>query len=313
VRIYVGTSPERVTEAARALQGGLLVGVPTVVAALAAVTSLLVGRSLRPVERIRAEVAEISTGEPARRVPVPATGDEIQRLGDTMNQMLERLADGHRREREFVGDVSHELLSPLASLRTQLEVAAATPDTTEWPELVRDLGDEVLGMERLVQDLLFLAREDAGAAPVPIDLVDLDDLVLQEVRRLRPPAGITVDTSDVSAAPVRGVPDDLGRLVRNLLENAAKHARSRVTAGLRLADGRAVLTVADDGPGIPSDLRERVFERFVRGGSARERRDGAGAGLGLPIARAIAVRHGGTLEPDETASGTRMRASLPAG
>jgi signal transduction histidine kinase len=317
VRVYVGSSPESTQEAVRALRRGLLIGVPAVLVVLAAATSLLVGRALRPVEAIRVEVAAMSPAEPGRRVPVPDTGDEIQRLATTMNAMLRRLDDGHRREREFVADASHELLSPLASFRTQLEVAAANPATTDSPGLVADLLADSDRMERLVRDLLFLAREDEGGGDdvSSLPLLDLDTIVLEEVRRLRVPPGVTVDTSAVSAAPVRGRSEELSRLVRNLVENAVEHATTRVD--LELTSGSGVeLLVADDGPGIPGELQGRVFERFARAGTERahvgeSRRSGGGTGLGLPIALTIAHRHGGDIVLDSDSSGTRMRVTLP--
>jgi signal transduction histidine kinase len=270
VRVYVGTSPERVDEAVRVVRNALLIGLPLLLLLLTAVTYALAGRALRPVE------------------------------------------EAHRRQREFVGDASHELLSPLASLRTQLEVAAATPETTRWTELVDDLREETGQMERLVNNLLFLAREDDGAGPPPPTmLLDLDTLVLEEVRRLRLGPGLVVDTEAVSAAPVRGRPDELSRMVRNVLENAAEHAASQVTVALTQAGDRVELTVADDGPGVPEDLRDRVFERFVRVEPHRARSRG-GAGLGLPIALAIARRHGGTIELAEVEQGTTLRIILAA-
>ena len=324
-RVFVGGSPERVTEAVRALRNGLLVGVPVVVVALAGAISFLVGRALRPVEQIRADVAEISAGGLDRRVPEPATGDEVARLARTMNAMLERLDEGDRRQREFVADASHELLSPLASFRAQLEVAAATPDTTPWASVSADLLADSDRMERLVRDLLFLAREDAGppevatwragpgpAGPGPIRgaLIDLDDVVLDEVTRLRASAETIIDVTAVSAAPVRGRGEDLSRLVRNLLENAVDHAATRVVVTLEQAGQEVRLTVSDDGSGVPPEVGERIFERFVRAVPDRGRK-GGGTGLGLSIARSIARRHGGDVVWDAPAPGAAFVVTLP--
>ncbi len=317
VRVYVGTSPERVHEAVAATRRSLLVGVPLVVLALAGLTSWLVGRALAPVDRIRSEVATISDSAPARGVPVPDTGDEVERLARTMNEMLARLEAAGMRQREFVADASHELLSPIAALRIQLDVAAtsgAEPDAG----LLADLDQDVTRLERLARDLLLLARAERHDA-TDLPLVDLDAIVLDEARRLQPPPGVLLDTRGVSAAPVRGRPEDLARLVRNLLENAAAHATTRVTVGLTeteaeapAGDARTVLTVADDGPGVPPELDGRVFERFVTGSGAR--RVGEGTGLGLAIARALAHQHGGRLSLQGTsAAGAVFRLELPAG
>ncbi len=297
LRVYVGSSPERVQEAVDAARNGLLIGVPAVAGALALLTWWLVGRALAPVERVRAEVAGISASDLERRVPVPASGDEISRLAGTMNQMLARLASGRAREREFVADASHELLSPLAALRAQLEVAEADPAGVDAAPLLADLREDVLRMERLVRDLLLLARAEQVHEPAGLPLVDLDDVVLTEARRLATRAGLVLDTGGVSAAPVRGRSEELARLVRNLLENAASHAHRVVTVRLGATDDRVELEVADDGPGVAPELSGRVFDRFVTSSTARQA--GEGTGLGLAIARAVAEAHGGTLTLDD--------------
>ncbi len=316
--VYVGASPERATEAARALRTGLLIGVPVVLALLAGATSLLAGRALRPVEAIRSEVAEISGSRLDRRVPVPDTGDEIERLALTMNAMLSRLDDNSRRQREFVADASHELLSPLASLRTQVEVAGANPETTDWAALVEDLVEDADRMERLVRDLLFLAREDSIAAPlVGAGLVDLDRIVLEEVTRLRVGGELRVDAGGVQPVPLTGLGEELGRMVRNVLENARDHAASTISVSLSETDATVSLEIADDGPGIAEADRDRVFERFVRVDADRARRTNGGTGLGLAIARAIARRHGGDIAisaaPGISSAkpGTRVTITLP--
>lgn len=311
VRVFAGTSPELAAETVRALQSGLIVGVPAVLVVLAAAVWSLTGRALRPVEEIRAQVTEITANDLDRRLPVPATGDEIESLAVTMNAMLERLADGSRRQREFVADASHELQSPLAAIRVQLEVALEHPGATDWPDLAADLLADSDHLERLIRDLLFLAREDSGepaADPVP---VDLDAVVLEEVTRLLPRPGVAVDANQVGAAPVLGRREDLSRMVRNVLENAVDHARSQVTLSVRLEKGHARLDIRDDGPGVPEELRERVFERFVRIESDRARRVSGGTGLGLPIARTIAHRYGGTVVLAPSDSGTVVTLTMP--
>lgn len=308
--VYVGRSLESVGEASRTLRRSLIVGVPVVLALLGSCTWLVIGRALRPVEDIRVEVAAISDEELNRRVPVPASDDEISRLASTMNQMLDRLEAGSRRHGQFVADASHELQSPLAAFRAQLEVALAHPSNTDWRSMAKDLLYDADRMEQLVRNLLLLAREPGGGLVGGGEPLDLDDIVLEEAARARPNSGVSIDTSDVSAAPVHGSPDDLRRLVRNLLDNAAQHARSSVHLAVSHDDDVARLDVHDDGPGVPPAERDRVFDRFYRADAARSRAS-VGTGLGLAIARAIADRHGGTLEMVDSDRGAHVVLQLP--
>jgi signal transduction histidine kinase len=230
-----------------------------------------------------------------------------------MNAMLDRLEAATERQRRFVGDASHELQSPLAALRADLEVALAAGDgqAGEWAQVARRLLGDVERQEALVQDLLFMARADEDTADRNAALVDLDDVVLTEVERLRLRAPVAVGTSAVSGALVRGHWEDLARVVRNLLENAVRYARTQVTVSLGVDEGWAVLTVDDDGPGIPLGERERVFERFARLDSARSRPLG-GTGLGLAIAREVVVDHHGTITVEDWRGGARLVVRLPA-
>ncbi len=296
--VYVGTSEEAVTEASRTVGTALLAGVPLATALLGVATWLILGRALRRVDAIRVEVDTITDDQLHRRVPAPAVDDEIGRLASTMNRMLSRLEDSTARQRTFIADASHDLQSPLTAQRARLEVALAEADRTDLRPLVGDLLAGNAEMERLVRDLLFLAADDSGARPPPSVPLDLDDLVLEEATRLRPTTEVRIDTSGVSAAPVRGDRAQLGRLVRNLLENATRHAHSTVTLDSRVEDDQVVLEVRDDGPGVDPGDAERVFDRFFRGDGSRSRADGtAGTGLGLAIARTVARRHGGDLSP----------------
>ncbi len=290
--VYVGPSLESAQEAGTRLVAGLLLGVPVLVALLAGALWLLVGRALRPMDRIRARVATLGAADLDQRVPVPDTGDEVARLAETMNAMLARLEESDTRQREFVANASHDLQSPLTALRAELEVALADP-AVDWPRVAREALAESTRMESLVQDLLFLARVDAAQPQRPSRLVDLDDVVREEVDRARVTSRVPI-TSRLDAAPVRGHGDDLARLVRNLLDNATRHADSTVTVHLDSDDETAVLRVADDGPGVPEAERERVFERFVRLDPSRRRTD-AGTGLGLAIVRSVAESHGGSV------------------
>ncbi|MGH8973157.1 MAG: ATP-binding protein [Acidimicrobiia bacterium] len=310
--VYAGSTIDVVTNEVRVARSLLAAGVPLLLALVGATTWVVVGRSLRPVEAIRAEVADITARDLHRRVSEPPTGDEVARLAATMNAMLDRLEGATERQRRFVGDASHELRSPLAALRADLEVALSGRDgEAEWASTARRLLGDVERQEALVQDLLFLARADESTAARNPTLVDLDDLVLTEVSRLRLRAPVSVDISGVSGAPVRGHWEDLARVVRNLLENAVRYAASQVTVRLGVEDGWAVLSVEDDGPGIPTGERGRVFERFARVDSGRSRRMG-GTGLGLAIAREVVVDHGGTVTIDDGGVGARLVVHLPA-
>ncbi|MEW2076843.1 HAMP domain-containing sensor histidine kinase [Streptomyces sp. NPDC013433] len=262
----------------------MLIGFPLLLVVVAAVTWLVTGRALRPVEGIRSEMAAITASEDlARRVPEPATHDEIARLARTTNETLAALEASVERQRRFVADASHELRSPIASLRTQLEVAAAHPELLDLDGAVED----TVRLQHLAADLLLLARLDAGERPADAR-VDLSALAREEAAGR---TGVTVDAEPVEVTGSRG---QLGRVLANLLDNGRRHARERVTVTVRREGDRAVLAVADDGEGVAEADRERIFERFVRLDAARSRDDG-GAGLGLAIARDVAVRHGGTL------------------
>ncbi|MDH6627537.1 signal transduction histidine kinase [Streptomyces sp. LBL] len=280
----------------------MLTGFPLLLAVVAAVTSLVTRRALRPVEGIRGEMAAITASEDlGRRVPVPDTHDEVARLARTTNETLAVLEASVERQRRFVADASHELRSPIASLRTQLEVGAAHPGLLDVEGAVED----TVRLQRLAADLLLLARLDAGERPggARCDLAAL----AREAAAGRP--DVTVRAAEaVEAAGSRG---QLGRLLTNLLDNARRHARSEITLTVRRTAEWAVAEVADDGDGVPEGDRERIFERFVRLDDARSRDDG-GAGLGLAIARDVAVRHGGALTVrDAPAGGALFELRLP--
>ena len=309
VTVLAGASLESVSEATRTLRRDLVVGVPLLTGLVALGTWVVIGRTLRPVEDIRTEVAAIGDDELDRRVPVPAAEDEISRLAETMNQMLARLEDASLRQRAFVADASHELQSPITALRTQLEVAL-THQEDDWPGLATRLLGDTDQMERLVRDLLFLARTSSPNGVGRQILVDLDDVVMEEAARIRSVTPAAIDTSRVSAAPVTGDADELRRLVRNLVENAANHANSRVTLSLSVDDNVVRFDVVDDGPGVAPDDLERVFDRFTTVETARSR--GTGTGLGLAIVRAIAVRHGGTVEAVDSDQGGHFVLRLPS-
>ncbi|MEU9706647.1 HAMP domain-containing sensor histidine kinase [Streptomyces sp. NPDC047981] len=285
VLVYAGASLGAQRDAVSTAATAMLLGLPLLLGVVACVTWLVTRRALRPVESIRGELAEITASQDlSRRVPEPGTHDEVDRLARTTNETLSALESSVERQRRFVADASHELRSPLASLRTQLEVGAAHPELLDVPGAVED----TVRLQHLAADLLLLARLDAGERPVGAP-VDLAVLVAEEAGD-RP--GVTVESAE--PVEVTGSRGQLGRVLANLLDNARRHARAEVTVTVRRMGDLAVVEVADDGPGVPVADRERIFERFVRLDDARSRDEG-GAGLGLAIARDVAVRHGGTL------------------
>ena len=307
--VYVGSSLESVDEATAALRRTLWLGVPLAVLALGAIIWILIGRVLARLDRIRAEVDRISEENLDARVSAGGAQDEVGRLATTMNAMLARLEASAQRQRDFVADVSHDLQSPLAAQRVALELALARPAEVDRERLRADVLAATAEMERLVGDLLVLASLDAGRAPTPT-LVDLDEVVLEEAARARAVSRVVISTDQVSAAPAYAQPDDVRRIVRNLVENAAAHAATDVVLVVEVEGDRACLDVLDDGPGIPAEQRDRVFERFFRGDAARPR-DLGGSGLGLPIARSLAERASGELRLVESAAGAHFRLTLP--
>lgn len=288
----------------------LIIGLPLLVAVVALTTWFAVGRALAPVEAIRREVDEISAAQLHRRVPQPKRDDEIGRLAATMNRMLERLENARNSQRRFVSDASHELRSPITTIRQHAEVALAHPDRVTAAELAEVVLAEQQRMQRLVEDLLLLARADEHV-PLAREAVDLDDLAFEEGHRLRSTTSKRVDTSGVSAARVHGDTDALRRMFRNVGENAARHASSRVDINLAERGREVVLTVDDDGPGIPEAERDRVLQRFVRLDEARSRDEG-GSGLGLSIVDGVVRAHGGTVSIGQSPlGGARITVRLP--
>jgi signal transduction histidine kinase len=287
--------------------------VPALIAAVGFAVWYLAGRALRPVEAIRAQAEAITGTTLDRRVPEPRTNDEVGRLARTMNAMLDRLETSSQKQRQFVSDASHELRSPIASIRTNLEVALRNADRADWPAVAGRALAEDARMEEMVTDLLDLARldEDAEATPAAsMPEVDLDELVLDETLRQH---RASIDTTRVSAGRVHGRREQLARVVRNLLDNADRHASSRVSVSLQSGvDDHVELVVDDDGPGIAPDDRAKVFERFTRLDDGRARDDG-GLGLGLSMVKTIVERHGGTVAIDDSpVGGARFTVRLPA-
>lgn len=291
--VVVGRSLEIVKEAGGAATRVLAFVIPLLLLIVGALTFRLTGRALAPVEAIRREVEAISGHELHRRVPIPGSRDEITSLATTMNSMLERLEESHLRQRRFVSDASHELRSPVAAIRQEAEVTLAHPETTTTKDLAKSVLDEDLRLQRIVDDLLLLTSMDEGTAGLETKPIELDDLVFEEAERLGSFTGLKVDVADVSEAVVHGDRSKIERLVRNLTDNAARHATSSIRVAVHQTNGNVVMQVDDDGPGVPADKRSFVFERFSRLDGARARNHG-GAGLGLAIVAEIASAHGGS-------------------
>ncbi|MFC1437171.1 HAMP domain-containing sensor histidine kinase [Streptacidiphilus sp. N1-10] len=299
IRIFVVVTPFQAQDTAAAADRVLIPAVPLGVLLVAAVAYLATRRALRPVEAIRARTAAVSANDPRERVEVPDTGDEIAALAVTINSTLQRLDEAAGTQRRFIADAAHELRSPLTVLLADLDVALAYPDRADWPAATAGAARQARRLQALTEDLLLLARLDAGAPPTPTDF-DLADLAASLVRGYTSAARAGAPRLTCSAAgpvPVLADPRQMERLLRNLLDNALRYAASRVEVTVRPGQepGQAVLEVADDGPGIAAADRDRVFDRFTRLADARDR-DSGGTGLGLAIARDLAHSQHGRLE-----------------
>ncbi len=293
------------------LARALVIGTPLLFGLLALAIWLVTGYTLRPIAELRRGAAEVTqTGVP-RDLPVPPARDEVRSLAVTLNDMLGRLADAQQRQRDLVSDTAHELRSPIASIRAQLEVALDHPDGLDWPETARDVHVDTLRLARLTEDLLLLARLDGQhLRRRPTDLAAVCESAAARYTAARVP----VRAEAAAPAMVAGDPDALRRLLVNLLDNAVRHAASQVCVSVRAEDGWAVLVVSDDGPGIPAEDTERAFGRFSRLDNARSRitEDSMqGSGLGLAIVRATAEAHGGSVSLGDAGPGLRAVVRLP--
>ncbi|HWF68399.1 MAG TPA: HAMP domain-containing sensor histidine kinase [Mycobacterium sp.] len=307
--VLVGGGSEAVEATARIVALLFAGGAPIIIAVAAAASYRLVRRSLQSVDAIRTRVAEISTSDLAERVPVPTSRDEISALAVTMNEMLERLEAGHRAQQRFVSDASHELRSPLATIISGLEVAEAHPELLDATLATDTLLPEAHRMRVLIEDLVLLARADEQRLVMRKEQVLLGELVEVEVARVRRD-GCTIHTA-ISPARLIGDPAAVSRVIRNLVDNAVHHAKSRVDIEIGSRDNSVILTVSDDGPGIAPADRARVFERFVRLDSDRAR-SGGGTGLGLAIVAEVVAVHGGAVTIDDRCGGgTTIIVTLP--
>jgi signal transduction histidine kinase len=308
--VLVAESLDSVDDATGAILAALLIGLPLLAVVVAVATFWFVGRSLRPVEAMRRRAATITATNLHERLPVPQTDDEIAALAATMNTMLERIEAASAAQRRLVADASHELRSPLATIHANADLLGAAPLPDGSARSVARIHAESLRMGRLVDDLLLLARMDDQALRLHRQDVDLDDLVYAERERITvEKPGLEIE-GRIEPLRVDGDPEQLHRAIRNLVDNAVRHARREVTISVEAVGSEGHILIGNDGPPIAAEDRSKIFGRFVRLDDSRSRQDG-GAGLGLPIARDIVQAHGGTLSVDDRPDGATFRIRLP--
>ncbi len=292
--VYVATSTRSIDQTITTTSALLLIGLPLLLLLVAGSTWAAAGTALRPVEAIRAQTASITSLDLSARVPEPRTQDEIARLARTMNDMLTRLHRAAEQQRRFSADAAHELRTPLTTLCTRAEVALAHPARTDWITTTRVVLNQAEAMTRLVNDLLLLSRAEAHQLPPHRSDVDLDDLILAEAARLRELDACDIRVVALEPVCVQADPTQLARALRNLGDNAIRHARGRIELTLTHTAELATITITDDGPGIPQDQAEAIFDRFTRLDDARDHGHG-GTGLGLALARELIKTHDGDL------------------
>jgi signal transduction histidine kinase len=282
----------------------LLIG-PAALLAASLLGYALAAAALRPVEAMRAEAEAVSGADPGRRLPLPRARDEIRRLGETLNAMLGRLEAAIERERSFVADASHELRTPIALLKTELELALRHPRSqAELEQSLRSAADETDRLVRLAEDLLVLARSDQGRLALREETVAASTLLDNVAGRF---AGVGVTAAD--GLDLVGDEARLAQALGNLVDNAIRHGGAPVLLSARAANGAVELHVLDEGPGFPREFLPHAFERFSRPDEARA---GQGAGLGLALAQAIAVAHGGSAgAANRAARGADVWLSIP--
>jgi len=309
--LIVGATTQNDVETLASFRDELLIAGPIALLLASLAGYLLAGISLRQVESMRRRAAAISAETPGERLPVPRTRDEVERLGSTLNEMLERLEGGLQRERDFVADAGHELRTPLALLRTELELALRHGQSAnELRQALRASVEEVDRLAQLADDLLLIARYERGRLPLRVESLEADELLASVVTRFQWRADETsrpLASEAPSGLRVRGDRLRLEQALGNLVDNALRYGAGRVTLGAAGIDGRVELQVEDEGGGFAPGFLERAFERFSRSGH-----EGGGAGLGLAIVRVIAEAHGGSAEAaNSPAGGGQVRLRLP--
>ncbi|MGA7227562.1 MAG: ATP-binding protein [Acidimicrobiia bacterium] len=289
----------------------LALGIPAVTALVALLVWRLTYRAFRPVEAITRQADAISYSDLHLRIPEPEADDEIRHLSVVLNRMLERVQLSAFRQQRFTSDAGHEMKSPVATLLTMAEVAEKNPEEFEVVELAADFAAQSRRLATLVEDLLLLARTDEQRLDISFERFDLAQCIRGELAGLGP-VEVSIDAGHVESIWIRGDQQRIGQVVRNLLDNAIRHAHSLVRIDTRSTVREAVLCVADDGPGVPDEERERIFERFVRLDEARSR-DAGGTGLGLSVVRSIVEHHGGSIavDGDDTLGGAAFTVYLP--
>ncbi len=297
-----GTS---ITHSVTILLASVVISFPLLLMLAGGLIWYALGLALAPVEAIRRRVERIASRDLSERVPVPGGDDEIARLARTLNAMLNRLEAGSKFQQEFVSNASHELRSPLTTLLATVERAANDPDRADWPATAETIRREGRRLDGLIDDLFWLARHDENQIEVVAVEVDLDDLLFEEAERVRAMSDVSVDTSAVTPTRVIGDPRLLKRMIRNVVDNAVRHARESLAFTSRYDGAFGVVTVADDGEGIDVEQSGRFFERFVRADPARDRQTG-GTGLGLSIVTDIVSRYGGSARFVDVASGSTI-------
>lgn len=263
------------------------------------------GLALAPVESIRRRVDAIAARDLSERVPVTGGDDEIARMARTVNAMLDRLEASSRFQQEFVSNVSHELRSPLTTLLATADRAANDQENANWSEVTETIIREGRRLDVLIDDLFWLARNDERQIDATRVDVDLDDILFEEAQRVRSVKGLNVDTSAVQPTRVQGDPAMLKRMIRNVVDNASRYARSELRFDSHYDEDEVVVWVSDDGTGVDVVSSAKLFERFVRADPARNRYSG-GTGLGLSIVAEIVARHGGRAQFLPVNQGTRI-------
>ncbi len=313
--LLVGTTRQDRAETLASLRDELLIAGPIALALASIAGYFLAGISLRQVESMRRRAAAVSAETPGERLPVPSTGDEVERLGHTLNEMLSRLEHALERERDFVADAGHELRTPLALLRTELELAlrhAESPE--ELREAVQASSEEVDRLAQLAEDLLLIARSDKGQLPLRLDQLDVADVLTSVSTRFEwraEAAGRALQATAPSGLQVHADRLRIEQAVGNLVDNALRHGVGEVRVSAAATNGQVELHVTDEGEGFPDDFLEQAFDRFTRADSARAR---GGSGLGLSIVRAIAEAHGGTAHAaNRDEGGADVWVVLPSG
>jgi two-component system OmpR family sensor kinase len=310
--LVVGATTQDRAETLAELRNELLIAGPIALLLASAAGYLLAGLALRPVESMRRRAATISAETPGERLPVPQTGDELERLGETLNEMLGRLEGALERERAFVADAGHELRTPLTILRTELELALRQAGSVEeLKEAIGRSAQEVDRLWQLAEDLLLIARSEHGGLPLRFEQVDVDEFFAAVLRRVELRA--QTEEKHMTAPPaqivVRGDRIRLEQALVNLVDNALRYGGEAITLEAASPNGSLELHVKDDGVGFPPEFLDRAFERFSRADSARSR---GGAGLGLAIVRTIAEAHGGSAHAKNRAAGADVWLALPA-